>query len=155
MAVENLKDKLSKIVSKEPSKWLEQAKWRLENRAWLKNSQAIAIRILSRIEEMNISQKELAEKMGLSPQMVNKLVKGSENLTLETISKLESALDIKLIQIDTFEKAEAISFHTDKVMVYSAIPDATDFEVSPSESRVIKLETTFIIWENKINTAVS
>ncbi|MEI6595881.1 MAG: helix-turn-helix transcriptional regulator, partial [Bacteroidota bacterium] len=45
----------------------------------------------------NISQKELAEKIGVSPQHVNKIVKGRETLTLETISKLEVALEISLL----------------------------------------------------------
>ena len=35
--------------------------------------------------------------IGVSPQYVNKIVKGKENLTLDTISKLEQALGIKLI----------------------------------------------------------
>jgi hypothetical protein len=36
--------------------------------------------------------------MGCSPQYVNKLLKGSENLTLETICKMEKVLQIKLIE---------------------------------------------------------
>jgi ribosome-binding protein aMBF1 (putative translation factor) len=35
--------------------------------------------------------------MKVSPQQINKIVKGQENLTLETISKLEIALNIQLI----------------------------------------------------------
>ena len=41
MAVENLKEKLAAIVSKEPSKWMQEAQWRSDNIAWLKKSQAI------------------------------------------------------------------------------------------------------------------
>lgn len=99
MATNNLKEKMAQLVSKEPSKWVEEAKWRSENRTWLKRSQAIAIRILARIDELNITQKELAESMIVSPQQVNKIVKGKENLTLDTISKFEKALGIKLIEI--------------------------------------------------------
>lgn len=66
------------------------------NRAWISRSQSIAFRILSRIRELQITQKKLAETMGVSPQVVNKWVKGQENFTLETITKLEHALDCKL-----------------------------------------------------------
>lgn len=111
MAVENLQEKLAKIVAKEPSKWLEDAKWRAENRAWLNRSFAIALKVLTRIDELNITQKELAERMGVSPQQVNKLVRGKENLTLETISKLEKALDMKLVEV-VGEKKEVMPYTT-------------------------------------------
>ncbi|MBV5326891.1 MAG: helix-turn-helix transcriptional regulator [Chlorobium sp.] len=99
MAVENIHQKIAAIASKEPSGWLKDAQWRTENRAWLKHSQAIALRILRTLRAKNVSQKELAEKIGVSPQQVNKIVKGRENLTLETISKLEGALDIVLLML--------------------------------------------------------
>jgi transcriptional regulator with XRE-family HTH domain len=99
MAVDNIHQKIAAIASKEPSGWLKDAQWRSENRAWLKHSQAIAIRILRTLRAKNVSQKELAEKIGVSPQQVNKIVKGRENLTLETISKLEAALDIVLLAL--------------------------------------------------------
>ena len=38
----------------------------------------------------------LAERMGCTQQYVSNLLKGSSNMTLETIAKLESALQIQL-----------------------------------------------------------
>ena len=78
--------------------WKEKGQWRRENRRWLRYSGYIALMVMHRLEELNISQKELAEKMNCSPQYISKLLKGSENLTLETISKLEECLDIDLIK---------------------------------------------------------
>ncbi len=78
--------------------WREQAQWRRENRRWLRYSGYIASSVQSRLEELCLNQKELAEKMGCSPQYVSKLLKGSENLTLDTISKLEECLDLDLIR---------------------------------------------------------
>ena len=95
-------NKLNKIVS-EKSNWIEEAKQRQDNKAWLKHSQKIAIKILKTLRENKnnktgiSSQVELAKALDVKPQYVNKLVKGKENLTLETISKIESALNIKLI----------------------------------------------------------
>ena len=45
---------------------------------------------------MGLTQKELAERMGCSQQYVSLILKGKENLTLETIAKLETALDFEL-----------------------------------------------------------
>lgn len=42
--------------------------------------------------------------MGVSPQQISKIVKGNENLTLETIVKLEKCLGAKLIEVCTEAK---------------------------------------------------
>jgi transcriptional regulator with XRE-family HTH domain len=101
METNNLKEKMAQLVSKEPSKWVEEAKWRSENRAWLKRSQAVAIKVLFRLDELKMSQKALAESLNVTPQYINKVVKGKENLTLEAIAKLESALSIELMFISS------------------------------------------------------
>ncbi|MDA3779520.1 MAG: helix-turn-helix transcriptional regulator [Bacteroidales bacterium] len=89
-------DKLNKLASNN-SKWKEEAQKRKENRDWQKHSQKIAIKILRAIREKSIKQKQLAKMIGVSPQQINKIVKGNENLTLQTITKLENALNIELI----------------------------------------------------------
>ena len=91
--------KLDKIVSKEPSKWLEHFQYYEDNEKWLKRSGYIALAILTALDDQGISQKALADRMGISPQQVNKWVKGSENFTFETIAKLEEALNIELMRV--------------------------------------------------------
>ena len=93
----NLKEKLSSLAADQPSDWKAKAKYRRDNREWLKKSASIAVRVLDALKVQDISQKELAERMKVSPQQINKIVKGQENLTLETISKLEVALGIQII----------------------------------------------------------
>ena len=78
--------------------WREKAIWRRNNRQWLRYSQFIAMMVLKRLEELGYTQKQLAEKLGCSAQYVSKIVKGSENLTLETISKLEQVLDLDILK---------------------------------------------------------
>ena len=78
--------------------WREKAEWRRENRRWLRYSGFIAVTVIHRLEELKMSQRELAEKMSCSPQYVSKLLKGSENLTLDTISKLEECLELDLVR---------------------------------------------------------
>lgn len=102
-------DKLNKIASKKQSDWLIEAKERAANAVWRDKSVKIAIRVLREIEKQkesnSMTQKKLAKEMGVSPQYIHKIVKGQENLTLETISKLENALGVPLFYIpDTSTK---------------------------------------------------
>lgn len=89
-------ERLRKYQSPTPSRWREEAEWRRENRAWLRRSQAVAMKMLDRMEEMKWTQSQVAEKLGCSQQYVSRIVKGSENLTLEMLSKIEDTLDILL-----------------------------------------------------------
>jgi antitoxin component HigA of HigAB toxin-antitoxin module len=93
-------DQLSKLESNIPSTLMEKVKYRRENRHWLRKSAVIALKVLKALKEQNLTQKDLAEKMQVSPQQISKIVKGQENLTLETIANLEIALEIKIIDVD-------------------------------------------------------
>lgn len=96
-------ERIKKAASKETSKWMDDAKWRKANRDWLRKSSKIAVKVLREIRAQKaingMTQKKLAEEMGVSPQYINKVLKGKENLTLETISKLEAILGITLISV--------------------------------------------------------
>jgi DNA-binding Xre family transcriptional regulator len=119
MATDSIYEKMAKITSSEPSGWLEDARWRLDNRAWLRRSQSIALKILRTLREKKMSQKELAEIIGVSPQQVSKIVKGRENLTLETISKLEKALGLVLMEVSQYSVAIAVATPSDSVSVFT------------------------------------
>ena len=85
------------------SKYLQNAKFRIENKKWLSYSSNIALRILAALEESEqMTQKTLAEMVGVSPQYINKVLKGQENLSLQTIAKLSEALNIELITFPKF-----------------------------------------------------
>jgi transcriptional regulator with XRE-family HTH domain len=93
----NLNEKLAKLTTDEAPGWKEKAERRKQNRGWLRKSAHIALTVLAELRRRGMTQKELAEKMGMSAQQVNKIVKGQENLTLETLDKLERALNIQLL----------------------------------------------------------
>jgi antitoxin component HigA of HigAB toxin-antitoxin module len=80
-----------------PSKWRDEAQWRIENAAWLRHSQHIAVKVLLKMKELHLTQQALAERMSCTQQYVSKIIKGKENMSLEMISKLEKALDIKIL----------------------------------------------------------
>lgn len=99
MSRDEILAKLEKIVSKEPSKWLEHFQYYEDNVKWIRRSQFVALAILTALDDQGISQKALADRMGISAQQVNKWVKGGENFTFETIAKLEEALNIELMNV--------------------------------------------------------
>jgi len=93
------REKFLALVSKEETNTIERAKVRIERRAYARISKKIALSILIRLYELNWKQKDLAEEMDVSPQLVNKWVKGNENFTLETLTRLGKVLGIELIQV--------------------------------------------------------
>ncbi len=106
-------EKLVGLSSGEISSWKQEAVERQNSSDWSECSFKIAVRILREIRTQNringMTQKKLADEMGVSPQYVNKIVKGKENPTLETISKIEKVLGIALIEVP-FDDAEAGDF---------------------------------------------
>lgn len=88
--------KLEDFQSATPSRWKENTIYRLENSKWLRRSQKIAMEMLDRMDFLGVNQKELARRMGCTPQYVSKVLKGKENLSLETLSKIEEALEMEL-----------------------------------------------------------
>lgn len=91
--ISNLKEHQSST----PSKWRENAEWRVANKSWLRYSQHIAMLMLDRMEELDITQKQLSELMGCSQQYIFQVLKGQEKLSLETISKIETCLHIRIL----------------------------------------------------------
>lgn len=108
MNKEAIKNKLAREAIQDTS-WIEKAKWERDNEDWLDLSFKIAVRIGSVLSSNKKEQRypknqaELAEALGCSAQYVNKLLKGQENLQIETICKIASILHVRLIEVPPFE----------------------------------------------------
>ena len=88
---------LMKHQSDTASNWREDAEYRRKNARWLRYSTTIALQIRDRMSQIGMTQVVLAEKLGCTQQHISMLLKGKNNLTLETIAKLEEALDFDII----------------------------------------------------------
>lgn len=84
--------------SPSPSRWREDAQWRRDNEHWLKYSRFITLQVMRAMDEQSVTQVELARRMGCTQQYVSNLLKGSSNMTLETIARLENALNIDIVK---------------------------------------------------------
>ena len=71
-------------------------------------SSKVAINVLEALRIKGLSQKDLAAKMNVSAQQINKIIKGKQNLTFETVAKLEDALEISLMEIIDFKSVTKI-----------------------------------------------
>lgn len=94
--------RLSRYQSPTPSTWREdeEATRRAKAEGWLPYSRKIAIKTAMAMKRQNITRSDVASRMGCSPQYVSRLLKGEENLSLETICKLENALNVPILQYE-------------------------------------------------------
>lgn len=74
------------------------SQWRKDNGGWLSYSQHITLQVLRKMDEQGVTQVELAQRMGCTQQYVSNLLKGSSNMTLETIGRLENALNLDILK---------------------------------------------------------
>ena len=92
--------RLKEHQSSTPSKWREKTEWRMKNKLWLCYSQHIAIMMLDQMEKLNINKEQLSKLLDCTQEYVSKILKGQENLTLETMVKIEQCLKIQIFNIN-------------------------------------------------------
>lgn len=92
-------DFLKEHESSVPSKFQENAVWRRENREWLKWSRDVALSLVDYMETNGINRNGLAERLGVTPQYVSKMLSGKVNFSFKSIAEIESKLNIRLLNI--------------------------------------------------------
>lgn len=98
MTFSEIKDRLSSHKSHTPSRWRERAEERRKNKQWLRYSQHIAMMMLDKMEELHLTQSNVAQRMGCTQQYISRVLKGTENLSIETIFKIEEALGLQILE---------------------------------------------------------
>ena len=79
--------------SGERSTFVDDAKWRQEN----------AYAIMDYMQDKGLSRNDVAEKLGVSPQYVSKILSGKVNFSFKTISEIEECLGIEVFQAAAME----------------------------------------------------
>ncbi len=92
-------DFLKQHESKTPSKFQENAEWRRENREWLKWSREVALSLVDYMETNEINRNGLAERLGVTPQYVSRMLSGKVNFSFKSIAEIENKLSIKFLNI--------------------------------------------------------
>ncbi len=91
------------------ARWKEIAQWNRDHAESLEDFTIIASRILQTLKDRGMTQKQLAQKLEVSPQALTRIVKGRQNLTLHTIRKIENVLDIALITVNRQPKPKVVN----------------------------------------------
>lgn len=128
-------ERLTALSKGAKSKWLENAGKRKESEKWSDRSTRIALNVLEILRQKNMSKQELAERMQVSAQYISKIVKGQENLTLETISKLESALGVEMIAIKDFSPKVQVKHWSDSAQtktVRRSMEQSYRYKIAPN-----------------------
>ena len=95
-------DKFESLISEHNSDWHKDADERRVNKAWKDKAFDIALNIINYKNKHNLTQVQLADKIGVSKQYINRVLQGKENLTLESICKIEEALNIMIIDLNLY-----------------------------------------------------
>jgi len=91
------KKKFLNLVSAKDNTLLKEIKWRSDNSAMLHESKNIAFKVLLKLKELKWTQRDLAKAMKVTPQHINKIVNGKENLTIQTQLALQEVLNIPIL----------------------------------------------------------
>lgn len=113
-------EKLQAIAQPRSQKSIQKEEDWKENKEWLKRSKEVALSVLYYLKCQGLTQAALAERMGVSAPYVAKIMKGNENLTLETICKLEEVLGESLMTITKPYQIQIIPFQYIKTEFESA-----------------------------------
>ena len=94
-------EKLAYISKKEGdnARWKKIAKWNRKHADALEDFVIIAGHIRKVLKDKGWKQAKLAEKLKVSPQALTRIMKGRQNLTLQSIRKIENVLDVRLITV--------------------------------------------------------
>ena len=80
-----------------PSRFVEEAKWRKENAGWLRWSRQFAATLMGYMQQHGLKRADLAQRLGVTPQYVSKLLSGTENLSFKSIANIEDKLGITFL----------------------------------------------------------
>ena len=89
--------KFNKLISNEKSNWVQDANFRNDNRYWLVISKKVALKILRGIREQNISKELLSDKTDIPMEILDIMLKGEYNYSIEEIGRIEKALNINIL----------------------------------------------------------
>ena len=86
--------------TRETSSWIVKSKYEIEHEEELLECRLIVLKIVRFMKDNHLSQKDLAEKLDVSPQYINKFLHGQAlDMKVSTILRYGRILGIKLIEV--------------------------------------------------------
>lgn len=78
--------------------------YRTENADWLQLSATIALKIRKLLRQQGMTQVDLADRLGVTPPQVSKLLSGKINFELKTLVNIQNALGKTIIDVSLREE---------------------------------------------------
>lgn len=94
--------------------------YEIENEDWLHIAISLVGRARGAMRTRGITQAQLAQRLGVSPSEVCKLLSGRENLSIQTISKLERAIGVRLMIV--CDKDVPLTEKEDEILILRSEP---------------------------------
>ncbi len=92
-------DFLKAHESETPSRFMENAQFRKENKTWITWSREVALLIIRYMEAEGLNRQTLANRLDVSPQYVSKLLSGKVNFSFKSVADIEEKLGLRLISV--------------------------------------------------------
>lgn len=128
---------LNTIITKTATRWKERAKQDRTNRRNISRAQAFALELMDYMDTHKLKQTDLASKMKVTPQQVNKILRAKANLTFETLDKIADALEVNISvpKIITIRKHTPIT-HYSMQIIYKRRPKRVEGNLNTK--RIVK-----------------
>ena len=90
----------------------------------VQHSMALAAAIDDVLQARNMTQKDFAKLMGKQESEISKWLSGTHNFTLKTIAKIEAALEVDLLNINSTQEASTERTKKDEPATANVEPSA-------------------------------
>lgn len=86
--------------NREQTSWISRTKFEIEHEEELLECRRIVLKIVRYMKDNGLSQKELASRLNVTPQYINKFLHGQElDLKISTVIRYGKLLGINLIEV--------------------------------------------------------
>lgn len=116
MKIMKNKEKFLKLVNSVDNSWLDDFKKDLSNNEDFEINMKIVLKIIHFMKDNHLKQVDLASMLNVSPQYVNRLLGGGENISIAKAEEYGRMLGIRLIDVPSED-----SFSFNKIKSYKAI----------------------------------
>lgn len=134
-----IKDAILSSIDNFDTKWINIEEPSLTHADELEANTKIVLKIIQYMKNNGLKQKDLAQKLGVSPQYINKLLRGQEvNLTISSAIRYGKLLGIELVSIpeDIVNETSVSASMTMKVQTLRPRP-ATDYSCNTKYNGLI------------------
>lgn len=116
--------------NREEQSWITRSKFEIKNEEEFLECKRIVLKIVRYMKDNHLTQKELASRLNVTPQYINKLLHGEDiDLKISTAIRYGRLLGVKLIEIpsDTSSDNPPQTYYTTNIKINKESSPPSDF----------------------------